>query len=65
MLTHVMVNNCTYFNTLAKYSPVNCKKICNHAEKIINFLVVTPFSVDTNILLVNFQKECIEFQSKN
>jgi len=56
---------------LPKLSCVNCKK-CVFSVLIMNlrtvsrlhWFFVTPLSIDINTLLVNFQMECIELQSK-
>ena len=79
MLTQVMANNCMHFDTLAKHSPVNRKKICSFnlcfdnelenmfqdCQKSHKFfgIFATPFSVNINTLPANFQMECIELQS--
>ena len=79
VLTEVMANNCMHFDTLAKHSPVNRKKICSFnlcfdnelenmfqdCQKSHKFfgIFATPFSVNTNTLPANFNIECIELQS--
>ena len=65
------------FDILAKHNPVNSEKFAPMLSALIKefenrfeccqnnlqFIFISPFSVDINTLTANFQMECIELQS--
>lgn len=77
LLTQLIVNNSMSSDTLAKHSPTNRENyavipsilIKGFEKQVLRllenhpFIFATPFSVDVKTLPVNFQRQCVEWQS--